>query len=1631
MNKEDEKLSWLFTPASSVLTPPVETCAQTLPFDQLSWKDFEKLCYRLIRLESNIEHCQQYGVEGEEQHGIDIYARVGGSEKYRAYQCKNEKDFGPAKISSAVEKFISGEWLSKSDSFVLCTRESLRQTNRAEELEKQAKILEPHGVTLLPWDEEELCSKLKLHPEIVDDFFGRAWVKAFCGADAANRLGERLDAVEIKKLRTELFSLYNRVFNIHDRGIPLADALPLINRYIIPDIEDTQMITASASTYPSDKSLNPVDASNSNGKTGDSLSKPISRRYSQRLPIQNWIAKNKRSLLFGEPGSGKSTFLRFLALDILNETPTLEFVAEKWGASIPVWIPFALWTKVISQAQANEISVRGILKGWLKSWDAEQLIPLVEHALKDQRLLLLIDGLDEHSSNDSARIALNHLESFLGEKDVSVIATTRPHGFEKLGMKVADWQQAKMADFSIDQQQQLTSLWFEVSSKRLNPDLDGATLLNDVQRQTHTFFAELERSNELRELARNPLLLCLLISFQLAHIRLPLGRFEAYAALTSHLISIHPQARRVASDTTAVREPIEEDVKTVLAHLAFHMHKNHPEGLISEEDAAKVMVCFLVDDQQGLGMTRPNAVEMGRTILSRAEDTLGILVKRSQDEIGFYHRTIQEYLASYNISRLPFNRQKDIIVDYCADPLWREVILGLFQIIKRPDDVRSFIQSIQARKFSIVEKQTIDDLLCEVVFGHFNCPPSIARALAQEFFKLIEHGTWMPQRERLLCHVLDGLRSTIMGPMVKEKIQEWFPDRLGWDTAQLFQSMASWDLFPDLLDALFKGLNAEEYRVKVSAAFALSRVAQHDVEVGNRLADLANHSDDPYQVAAAMEGLISGWPDHPALKVLAHKYANCAVPIPALVAICGRIALNCQTHDDLNRLLKLASQDSRLYLSHNNQIARAFIIGWPKSERIKKVCLRSFESFGPRREAQVQADIAVQVLLEGYPQDEDVVSYCVNELKNQKYPFNVMSFDAFSALARNFRDNPRLITALDSWVQKQGCLDVQVSVASLVARTEIFKKRLIEDLHKSLPHWPASALLEGWGMNDPEVSAALLLIANGPAGEASDLGYLIPKIIADRSECRRRLIEVFKDPNCKRYDFVLSGFVEMGDCEGDTELVDMVLPVLEKAKSDLFTNTFRATFFKYYSFDPRVRRLALDMIEKREAPLQSIASSFGNDAEVREKILMLATPLPTPLRQMIAAFLGDAEIDDNFAKSILKLYDNEKDREIKVQSSIGYHTRLKSAGDDPSEDLKVLAEAIVCAGPDHEERRLAAFCGLTILGRLDVMTNAVEKYGYAGREARIRSIAGLGPNVPHIRFVLKNWEALKRHFQEEFWLRLFDRSSEFHVWNELAGLAAEYPAPRQEVIDFLLAHNPKIGRVNSLSFLSRVRPLSNLTLEYCLTTLGFAEKPVGSKDPDQYADYRDKLTAAEILGEQFGNSEDVLRRIDVNKNKHRIDDLILVLSEGWPESRELNDLFDELTRTRGYYYENTKLRFHSSRASMAKMYLETIRLIRVWSSDSRYWLYDAFIKPLVRRLQRDDKFVSALMRHLDSAGRASDKISIPKLLYKAKGLTPELKTWAERELDSQLSGNGVEAGLDITTGEYISVPHAIYEMLRS
>lgn len=157
------------TPSPVGITPPVQPRVQDLPFNELSWEQFESLCAALIEAQPVSTDCHLYGVHGDDQRGIDIVATQRGpeGEETWAYQCKQYKEYTPGKLKEALANMVY-----PADYYVLML--SIPATARLRQIAEEES-------NVFLWDSKDIARKLKNYPAIVEDFFGPAWRQAFCG----------------------------------------------------------------------------------------------------------------------------------------------------------------------------------------------------------------------------------------------------------------------------------------------------------------------------------------------------------------------------------------------------------------------------------------------------------------------------------------------------------------------------------------------------------------------------------------------------------------------------------------------------------------------------------------------------------------------------------------------------------------------------------------------------------------------------------------------------------------------------------------------------------------------------------------------------------------------------------------------------------------------------------------------------------------------------------------------------------------------------------------------------------------------------------------------------------------------------------------------------------------------------------------------------------------------------------------------------------------------------------------------------------------------------------------------------------------------------------------------------------
>jgi hypothetical protein len=793
-----------------------------------------------------VEHVARYGRPGQAQQGIDLYARMANG-KYEVWQAKRYDSIAPSDVKAIVGKFRAGTWKDKSEQLILAVQASLAATKVQNEIEVQAAVLKAEGITFVTRDGEELSELLRGYPEVVDAFFGRAWVEAFLGPEAAKAMGARLDGAEFARVRGQVRRYYDAHFHLLDVGIALplgaddaAQDVPpsLLGRFAVPDVlvrdATADVPRGPQPREPSDSSAGPAGAS---GETR--LTKTRRHDYVRRRSLANWLADGTHIAIVGEADSGKSTLLRCIALDLLTEQGIFPQIARRWGGLLPIHICFSRWSR-LSATLERAAGLKEVVAETLQPALTADLLSLLDRAIDERRVLLLLDGLDEWSEEQAARTTLQHILAFVATHSLPAIVTARPRGLDKIGTIPPGWRTAELAPLSLDQQRTLAEVWFSrgLPARRAASE-QGPEIRTPIEARVDRFFAELERDRRLSSLAGNPLLLVGLIALSIRQIALPRNRIQAIQSLIAILLETHPAHRATAAgDTNArfVHIPEAEDRRAALGRLAFVARSASGGGTYDIKGARRTIRDYLADPTI-FAYSAERAQNAASEMLAVNAETVGLLAERAPGEIGFAHAVFEEYLAAEYILRWTFPEMLEFVRARSGDPLWRNVISNLVSLLSRPTEVESVVAAIEtARADETSHERTIsrDVLLADITFNSSRKQPNTARRLVDRAFDIIERGDWMLARREVLKAALTNVGEATSPSPVDDRLAMWAPRRENY-LSDLFGILSGWKPAPDLRHVLLGGVHDEERVNQRSAAGALGRLYAGDEGVRQSL----------------------------------------------------------------------------------------------------------------------------------------------------------------------------------------------------------------------------------------------------------------------------------------------------------------------------------------------------------------------------------------------------------------------------------------------------------------------------------------------------------------------------------------------------------------------------------------------------------------------------------------------------------------------------------------------------------------------------------------------------------------------------------------------------------------------------
>jgi hypothetical protein len=1621
-----ENPSWLTQPATGGLSrPPTRTRLQLLPFGELEWENFERLCYRLARANGDVEHwAALYGGRGQKQHGIDIYVRRPGAKLYACWQSKRYQKLSPARLKAAISEFENGEWAAKSDEFAIYTAASIQDTKLQTEIEHQTTRLKTKSLNLRVLGQTEISAELKDNGKLVRDFFGRDWVRDFC--EDTDDTADALDVTDIATIRSELHKLYVSNFSGIDPGILTSTAgksdgggvLPILNRFIEPDVEvvDTSGMTEGPSNPP-EPSV-PAQSDLSPGVAAPNRATAPSRQFVRRR-VSGWVAEDDHTVIVGDAGFGKSTALRAFALDMLQDGMRFPSIAQRWAECIPIVMPFAFWARLMEKDETN-VSLLDAVRIWFKKFDiSEALLTLILRSLEERKALLLIDGLDEWSNESAARSTLTLLTTFIKTKAIPAILTGRPGGLARLGALDPIWRQARLAALSDKQQRELTSIWFHHLYRGDDGVRSESIREQTVKTQIAHFFGDLVQGGTLLTLSGVPLLLSGLISLYVRQVALPRSRFQAYEELIQLLLEIHPSRRAQAALDRAPRFEVLDDAalrKQTLAYLAYHKRvRGYDAGCPVSE--AKTIIVEHLQSMDGVGLSSRDAIAGAKELLSVDADTAGLLVEKAPEEIGFVHAVFEEALVGLHLARWSIEHQVEFIKTHGGNPRWSTSILSMLHALTRPSDVDLLVRTVMSPELTAAADVIRQTLVAEVIFGDFRCSPRLAAELTPTFIQLVTTETWFPHREALLRLILEGAVSSSARESVRNKPHEWFPDPLMY-RGRIYPALRHWPKDSALLELLWLGLFNDRDDNKRAAASTLASMFTGDEKVGNRLFELCFSVADGETLCAALEALMEGWWDFERLKDLIAAARKSAHPHLRLVGIRGRVKAQIQDADDLDEAMAMAHDDLHSMGLGYPGLFQALAAGWPDDPKIIAASLAGATVRGPHN--GISREIAKAYLLHFAQTNTDLDDKVAKMIRDDEHFFSPIGM----SYSRG-KYGPGIQAALDFRLDRMNDhMHNDFAHLAVMSGSAHAKHALISNLKDdSWIFWPVYGLLAGWGMADEEVAEALRGVAAGPPEKVQFLAHHLPEIILDRAECRAKLLEVARLEKVKRLDFLLTGFERLGISHHDAEVMDAVLKH-DYSQRGVFEAT--GSLISAFGHHPGVRSIALTRLMDLDAPWETLIETYGGDAEIRGIITRFLSSLPDTLRGVLVSALGRRAADDVTLKDRLLQYRLDSNPIVRTASAIAYYEATGSDAEVRAAAVVQLRQDATAIGPWMDMIRQAALAGFIALDEVPAFRGVTEDWRPDKKISL--NVFSFDNNRQILTYIAKHWDRLKTALGSDIFEHLArDSGNEWWCWDNLSPYISESPLLRGDFLAYCTRETKPLSS-RSLEALAREMPRSHLLREHCLRSLTVGPEDVNLSAHDHR---RRELIVGRILGRQF--TDDIVIREQLEKHvRLRPSAAIVGLSLAWKDSPVLVSEFGALRarENRSHHYVWPDAAYLASTVGSPDDFCLFLARFLEGCSGSIWDFLPFCIEPIVERIKTEDGLAVRIITQIKKTTSGSEKASLPRLLALADHMNDDLREWCEKEFVRQSNHTTLaEFGLDAVSGEMRPVAHAILEAL--
>ncbi len=577
--------------------------------------------------------------------------------------------------------------------------------------------------------------------------------------------------------------------------------------------------------------------------------------------------KPQRVVLLGDPGAGKSTFVRYLALSLAD--PSTSLPRTPFKGYVPLLIELKSYEAARREQQCptflefSELLSRSEGLGLDKE-------PLHQYLSDDGRAVVLFDGLDEIFDPAHRAAVTRQIAAFaMRYPRVTVVVTSRIIGYSPTTLADAGFAHVTLQDLDSKQITNFLTGWYALALHDRPAD---------AGQRKNRLVAAIKDSRSIGEMAGNPLLLTILAIIG-RHQELPQDRWKVYDYAATVLVERWDVNRHLHDERLPIGFVAEDDKKELLRRVALRMQTGtgHGGNYLTADELRREFEGYL---QDRFRRDPADAAIIAQAMIRQFRERNFILSRYGGELYGFVHRAFLEFFCA-EAFRWQFEKDRVIDLDHLKnevfsrhwnDPSWREVLRLIAGIIHERwmgQIVTFLVDEIDLPwpwKFEsrlpwnvalaaqcLAERRVVADL--DLAF----------RRVLVRVIQLLEHGILGgdEQGSTLLgTEVIPAIAAVGSAWPGREVYLQWYTARVAWliraPVSEPAARIAAC-LFPGesrLLRVFLDSLTTFQDSHATSWTFGfIAEFAPADPEVRAMLLDRATHDDDKAARAGALRAL--------------------------------------------------------------------------------------------------------------------------------------------------------------------------------------------------------------------------------------------------------------------------------------------------------------------------------------------------------------------------------------------------------------------------------------------------------------------------------------------------------------------------------------------------------------------------------------------------------------------------------------------------------------------------------------------------------------------------------------------------------------------------------------------------------